>query len=310
MLAAQMRKRDNTFFDYQQPAPSKGRPDMARQHGLHASHTLKKLRAPLVSRNYIGGGKHSVEGTLQMARATASPILQLIRRVVEDPQVRELPDPDLLQRFRSERDDGAFHTLLRRHGPMVLDVCRGVLGDSADADDAFQATFLVLAQKAGSIRKDASLGSWLHGVASRTALKARAQCAARQKHRPSRDRAQSVLGEERLDPARGGAPIDEHHVGGDGVGRSSAERDGTLTPGSILVESSSGNLGVALSMIAASKGYRFVCVTDARCNVATRRLMEALGSEVHVITEPSAESQPSAMPSTSFERITRLMSIP
>jgi N-(2-amino-2-carboxyethyl)-L-glutamate synthase len=68
-----------------------------------------------------------------------------------------------------------------------------------------------------------------------------------------------------------------------------AERDGTLTPGSILVESSSGNLGVALSMIAASKGYRFVCVTDSRCNVATRRLMEALGSEVHVITEPSAD---------------------
>jgi N-(2-amino-2-carboxyethyl)-L-glutamate synthase len=66
-----------------------------------------------------------------------------------------------------------------------------------------------------------------------------------------------------------------------------AERDGTLTPGSILVESSSGNLGVALSMIAASKGYRFVCVTDARCNEATRRLMEALGSEVHVITSPN-----------------------
>ena len=68
-----------------------------------------------------------------------------------------------------------------------------------------------------------------------------------------------------------------------------AERDGTLTPGSILVESSSGNLGVALSMIAASKGYRFVCVTDSRCNVSTRLLMEALGSEVHVITTPDAE---------------------
>jgi len=65
-----------------------------------------------------------------------------------------------------------------------------------------------------------------------------------------------------------------------------AERDGTLTPGSILVESSSGNLGVALSMIAASKGYQFVCVTDSRCNLSTRRLMEALGSQVHIITEP------------------------
>lgn len=65
-----------------------------------------------------------------------------------------------------------------------------------------------------------------------------------------------------------------------------AERNGILRPGSILVESSSGNLGVALSMIAANKGYRFVCVTDSRCNLATRRLMEALGGQVHIITEP------------------------
>jgi cysteine synthase A len=67
-----------------------------------------------------------------------------------------------------------------------------------------------------------------------------------------------------------------------------AERDGALTPSTVLVESSSGNLGIALSMLAASKGYSFLCVTDSRCNVATRRLMEALGSRVHVVTEPSA----------------------
>lgn len=65
-----------------------------------------------------------------------------------------------------------------------------------------------------------------------------------------------------------------------------AERDGLLTPGSILVESSSGNLGVALSMIAASKGYQFVCVIDSRCNLATRLLLEALGSQIHIVTEP------------------------
>jgi 2,3-diaminopropionate biosynthesis protein SbnA len=65
-----------------------------------------------------------------------------------------------------------------------------------------------------------------------------------------------------------------------------AERDGVLSPGSILVESSSGNLGVALSVIAASKGYEFLCVTDARCNLSTRLAMEALGSRVHIITEP------------------------
>jgi len=67
----------------------------------------------------------------------------------------------------------------------------------------------------------------------------------------------------------------------------SAERDGLLTPGSILIESSSGNLGVALSIIAASKGYRFLCVTDSRCNLSTRRLMEALGSQVHIVAEPN-----------------------
>ncbi|WP_225826968.1 2,3-diaminopropionate biosynthesis protein SbnA [Streptomyces naphthomycinicus] len=68
----------------------------------------------------------------------------------------------------------------------------------------------------------------------------------------------------------------------------SAERDGTLKPDSILVESSSGNLGVALSMIAASKGYRFLCVTDSRCNLSTKLLMEALGSQVHVVTDLDA----------------------
>jgi 2,3-diaminopropionate biosynthesis protein SbnA len=67
-----------------------------------------------------------------------------------------------------------------------------------------------------------------------------------------------------------------------------AERSGVLTPRSVLVESSSGNLGVALSIIAASKGYQFTCVTDSRCNVLTRLLMEALGSQVHVIAEPQA----------------------
>ncbi|GAA3873054.1 2,3-diaminopropionate biosynthesis protein SbnA [Streptomyces lacrimifluminis] len=65
-----------------------------------------------------------------------------------------------------------------------------------------------------------------------------------------------------------------------------AERDGRLRPGSVLVESSSGNLGVALSVLAASRGYRFLCVTDSRCNAQAIRLMEALGSRVHVIDHP------------------------
>ncbi|MFL6064572.1 MAG: 2,3-diaminopropionate biosynthesis protein SbnA [Friedmanniella sp.] len=69
-----------------------------------------------------------------------------------------------------------------------------------------------------------------------------------------------------------------------------AERRGDLRPGSIIVESSSGNLGVALSMLAASKGYEFLCVTDSRCNLVTRRLMESLGSQVHIVTEPDPET--------------------
>ncbi len=69
-----------------------------------------------------------------------------------------------------------------------------------------------------------------------------------------------------------------------------AEKDGDLKPGSALVESSSGNLGVALSMIAASKGYDFVCVTDTRCNRSTRRYMEALGTRVHTITQAAPDA--------------------
>jgi RNA polymerase sigma factor (sigma-70 family) len=117
-----------------------------------------------------------------MARTASSPILQFIRRIHRDPRVEGSADQDLLRRFVGERDEAAFETLLRRHGAMVLDVCRGVLGNEADVEDAFQATFLILARRAESIRKGASLACWLHGVAYRTSLRARADCARRQKH--------------------------------------------------------------------------------------------------------------------------------
>jgi cytochrome c peroxidase len=116
-----------------------------------------------------------------MAKAEPSPILRSIRRLVEDEGTRRLSDQHLLRQFCDQRDEAAFGALLRRHGPMVLDVCRGALSDEADAEDAFQATFLILARKAASIRKAESVGSWLHGVAYRTALKARSHSAARQK---------------------------------------------------------------------------------------------------------------------------------
>src|SRR5262245_46193650 len=74
-------------------------------------------------------------------------------------------DAELLQRFIDTRDDAAFSLLVRRHGGMVLGVCRRVLRNGADADDAFQATFLVLARKAGSIQPRSLVGNWLYGVA-------------------------------------------------------------------------------------------------------------------------------------------------
>jgi DNA-directed RNA polymerase specialized sigma24 family protein len=106
----------------------------------------------------------------------------LIRRVACDQRAQHLSDHDLLRHFEGQRDEAAFHALLLRHGPMVLEVCRGVLANEADAEDAFQAAFLILASKARAIRKGASVEAWLHGVAYRTALKARAQLAKRQKH--------------------------------------------------------------------------------------------------------------------------------
>src|SRR5262249_3024399 len=83
----------------------------------------------------------------------------------------------LLQQFTEQRDEAAFATLLWRHGAMILDVCRSVLGNDADAEEAFQATFLILVRKAASIRKTASVGNWLYGVAYRTALEARVRSA-------------------------------------------------------------------------------------------------------------------------------------
>src|SRR5579859_3426181 len=91
----------------------------------------------------------------------------------------ELPDQQLLERFVLGQDEEAFAELVNRHGPMVLGVCRRVLGNAMDADDAFQATFMTLARKAGTIRRRGSAGPWLHGVARRISLRARARATRR-----------------------------------------------------------------------------------------------------------------------------------
>src|SRR4051812_36325742 len=89
-------------------------------------------------------------------------------------------DGELLTRYRTARDQNAFGSLVRRHGPMVLGVCQRLLRDSHAADDAFQATFLVLAKKADTVRPPDRLAPWLYGVAYRTALKARGRAFRRQ----------------------------------------------------------------------------------------------------------------------------------
>jgi RNA polymerase sigma factor (sigma-70 family) len=93
-----------------------------------------------------------------------------------------LTDAQLLDRFASGRDESAFELLVARHGPMVLSLCRRLLRNMHDADDAFQATFLILVRKAGAIRERNLLSQWLYGVAFRTALRARAANARRQAH--------------------------------------------------------------------------------------------------------------------------------
>jgi RNA polymerase sigma factor (sigma-70 family) len=114
-----------------------------------------------------------------MPYSPATSVLHFLRRLVAVRNGDATSDGELVARFVQTHEEAAFAELLRRHGPMVLGVCRRVLGNSADADDAFQATFLVLVRKAGSLGAPESVANWLHGVAHRTALKARTEAAKR-----------------------------------------------------------------------------------------------------------------------------------
>ncbi len=101
-------------------------------------------------------------------------VIYYLRKVARPHEAAGVGDAELLERFITSRDGAAFELLVRRHGPMVFGLCKRVLRNQADAEDAFQATFLVLVRKATSIRPRTQVGSWLHGVAYKTALKARA----------------------------------------------------------------------------------------------------------------------------------------
>lgn len=119
-----------------------------------------------------------------MPNTRLHPLLSVIRKAL-NAAGKDCPDRVLLERFVIGGDTAAFEAILRRHGVMVLDVCRSLLPNEADVEDAFQATFLILAKRAKSIRQAASLASWLHGVAYRVACKSRTEFARRRKYETS-----------------------------------------------------------------------------------------------------------------------------
>lgn len=138
-----------------------------------------------------------------MAAKLTSGTVRDLETLFETGVVGDWTDGQLLEQFRSgpgPTAEAAFAAMIRRHGPMVLRVCRGVLNDEHDAQDAFQATFLVLVRKAGSIRNRFSVASWLYGVAHRVASRAKVDVARRRTHER---RAATLIKELQYDSAGG-----------------------------------------------------------------------------------------------------------
>jgi RNA polymerase sigma-70 factor (ECF subfamily) len=163
-----------------------------------------------------------------VAQEQLGDVLDYLRRIAGPASADGLSDRELLRRFAARRDEGAFAQLVWRHGALVWAVCLRVLRHRQDAEDAFQATFLVLARKAPSVRWRADIGNWLYAVAVRTALKVRAAAARQQRHErrlpegaaeppcpACRDELRPVLDEElgRL-PDKYRAPVVLHYLEG------------------------------------------------------------------------------------------------
>jgi RNA polymerase sigma factor (sigma-70 family) len=130
-----------------------------------------------------------------MTKDALGTVIRQIRHLIGARQGSDRTDADLLQCFVAHGEEQAFAELMNRHGPMVLSVCRRLTNSLEDADDAFQATFLVLVRKGGSIRKGESVGSWLYGVAIRVAREARI----REDRRRLRDR--QAMNLTQIDPS-------------------------------------------------------------------------------------------------------------
>jgi RNA polymerase sigma factor (sigma-70 family) len=131
-----------------------------------------------------------------MATGSMTTVLKHLRRLALQPDGRAPTDGQLLGRYLDHGDETAFEELLHRHGAMVLGVCRRLLGPGADAEDAFQATFLVLVRKGASVVPRDMVGNWLYGVAHRTALEARTLAARRR----AREKPMDPLPESEMPP--------------------------------------------------------------------------------------------------------------
>ncbi len=139
-----------------------------------------------------------------MKTASRGPVLRELDRLFRHGTLSGLGDDELLQRFLDRKDGSAFEALVSLHGPMVLGICRRMLHDPRDVEDAFQATFLVLVRKAPTIRERGLLSNWLYGVAYRVANRARAQAIQR------RDR---EIGVERLEARSAEIPLERTEIG-------------------------------------------------------------------------------------------------
>src|SRR5215211_5572451 len=131
-----------------------------------------------------------------MATGKQQNVLRHLRKIVGVPDNGDPPDRLLLERFAATRDEDAFAALVKRHGALVWGVCWRSLRHAQDAEDCFQATFVVLARRAGSVRWRDSVANWLYGVASRVAAEAKSKRARQQ----SRERQVAVMPEERPMP--------------------------------------------------------------------------------------------------------------